>query len=259
MRKKEKEDSRFIDRVGEKYPTNEGEVAEVIECFGANRMTVRFEDGTVVKNRSIGNLRKGKLLNPNRRTLCGIGFIGLGKYSSSKNNKRTNAYTKWADMVKRCYNEKSQENLPTYRTVTIFEEWECFQNFAEWVEKNCNLETMKGWHLDKDILIKGNKIYSPETCCLVPQEINNLFIKSDKARGEYPIGVSKEKRRFKAELSTGKNTRIYLGTFNTPEEAFQTYKIAKELRIKEMADKYKKEIIPEVYQAMYNYQVEITD
>jgi hypothetical protein len=254
MRKKGKEDCRFIDRVGEKYPTNEGDVAEVIECFGSNNLTVRFKDGTIIKNRSIGNLRKGKVLNPNKRTLCGVGYIGVGKYSSSKNNKRTICYYKWADMIKRCYSEKEQNSSPTYRIVTVNEKWHNFQNFAEWFYEKYKPEYMEKWQLDKDILKKGNKTYSSETCCLVPREINMLFVKNNKSRGNLPIGVTKDRKRFKAEL----NGR-YLDSFDTPKEAFECYKFHKEKRIKEVADEWQPLITPELYDVMYNYEVEITD
>ena len=117
---------------------------------------------------------------------------------------------------------------------------------------------MQGWELDKDILFKGNKIYSPETCCFIPREINQIFPKRDLKRGEYPIGVTRKRGKFSAQLST-KDFNKNLGVFNTPEEAFQAYKSAKESYIKEVADKWKDQIEPRVYQAMYNYQVEITD
>lgn len=118
---------------------------------------------------------------------------------------------------------------------------------------------MDGWQLDKDVLIKGNKAYSPDACCFVSSEINNLFIKSDSKRGEYPIGVTKVKGgKYRAQIVKN-NKVVYLGTFKTIEEAFQVYKTAKEQYIKEIADKYKNLIDKKVYQALINYKVEITD
>lgn len=114
------------------------------------------------------------------------------------------------------------------------------------------------WHLDKDILIKGNKVYSPDTCCLVPQEINILFVKCNINRGDLPIGVIEINGRFSSSVS--KNNKIrHLGKFNTLEEAFESYKFAKEKHIKEVADKWRDKLDPRVYEAMYNYEVEITD
>ena len=161
-------------------------------------------------------------------------------------------------MIKRCYNKKATEKEPTYIGCAVDERWHNFQNFAEWYDENYNPETMKEWHLDKDILIKRNKIYSHETCCFVPQEINLLFVKSNNTRGKYPIGVYKENRKFITQVRINGKREI-VGSFNTPEQAFQAYKTAKEQYIKEVADKWKDKIDPRVYNAMYNYKVEITD
>jgi len=133
-----------------------------------------------------------------------------------------------------------------------------FQNVAKWQEVNWKSWMDSSWDLDKDILKKGNKIYSPETCCFVPQEINKLLCKANSIRGKYPIGVKKSGNRFEAKLYIDNNP-IYLDTFNTPEEAFQAYKIAKEAHIKEVADKWKGKITEPTYQALYTYKVEITD
>ena len=115
--------------------------------------------------------------------------------------------------------------------------------------------------LDKDILIKGNEIYSPETCIFVPQKINTLFCSSKSSRGSLPIGVTYEKRydTYVARCNDGNKNTISLGSFNTPNEAFEKYKEYKECLIKSMADKYKLYIPKELYNAMYRYKVEITD
>ena len=118
--------------------------------------------------------------------------------------------------------------------------------------------------LDKDILVKGNKIYSPETCMFVPQNINKLFTKSNKIRGKYPIGVyfNKNANKFKAQCRifyNGKTQQESLGLYNTIEDAFNAYKQFKEANIKQMADEYKGKIPDKLYEAMYDYKVEITD
>jgi hypothetical protein len=107
-------------------------------------------------------------------------------------------------------------------------------------------------------LVKGNKVYSPKNCCFVPAEINMLFVKCGNKRGLYPIGVSKVGNKFKAKLKINHNS-FNLGHFNTPHEAFQAYKIAKENHIKVVAEKYKEYITEPTYQALINYQVEIND
>jgi len=159
----------------------------------------------------------------------------------------------------RCYSNKGLIKDKTYIQVELCEEWKNAQSFISWY--NDNFKTyMSDWHLDKDILVKGNKIYSPETCCFVPQELNSLFVKNNKIRGKYPIGVHylKNQNRYKTSMKIDGKTK-YLGTFDTSEEAFQAYKTAKEAYIKEKANYWRPLIGEKVYQAMHSWVVEITD
>lgn len=161
---------------------------------------------------------------------------------------------KWLSMLTRCYGKGNKSYNDSY----VHDDWLNFQNFAKWCEENYNPETMSEWQLDKDILVKGNKIYSPDTCCFVPQEINNLLIKATSTRGDLPIGVYRHRSSFRPAISR-ENKQRNLGSFKSVDEAFQVYKKAKENHIKEVADKWKGKINDKVYQAMYNYKVEITD
>lgn len=166
------------------------------------------------------------------------------------------SYKVWRSMIERCYSNKYQERQPTYVGCEVCNEWLYFSNFKKWFEENY----VDGYALDKDILIKGNKVYSPQTCCFVPQEINKLLLKHDRKRGEYPIGIHKDRNNYVVLLSRyGKQE--YLGTFKTPEEAFYVYKEAKEAHIKEVADEYysKGLITKRVYDALYRWTIEITD
>lgn len=253
-------------RVGEKFLTNEGYEIEIIEYYGNRQCTVRFNDkrGTIVANKEYADLKKRVVKNPFHKSLYGVGYMGQGIYKGRHpRGEHTKTYNTWSAMLERCYSEKCQEKYPTYKGCTVDERWHNFQVFAEWFENNYNPEYMKNWQLDKDILIKGNKVYSPETCSLVPNEINCLIIKTDSKRGELPVGVilQKETGKFIANIRAGKESRktTYLGTFKTSEEAFEAYKITKEVYIKVVADKYKHQITEQCYQALYNYQVEITD
>jgi hypothetical protein len=242
-------------KIGDIFISNEGYEMEVLEHFSWYNNTVKFNDTnqTTLYNIQSSHLRTGGISNPYHPSVFGVGFIGIGKYNSV-NNK---IYPKWYGMIERGYCKKYKEDHLTYKDVTVCEEWYNFQNFAKWFEDNWKPH-MEGWHLDKDILVKGNKVYSPETCCFVPQEINSLLTKSNKLRGELPIGVGKYKNKYKAYFSINKKG-YYLGIFDTAEEAFQAYKTAKEVWIKQVADKWRNQITEQVYQALINYQVEITD
>ena len=118
--------------------------------------------------------------------------------------------------------------------------------------------------LDKDILHKGNKIYSRENCIFVPERINKLFVKRDNSRGDNPIGVYPTlSGNYMASCRNGCGKSISLGTYKTKEEAFNAYKTYKENYIKEVIDSYKGIILEPFYsklrEAMYKYKVEITD
>jgi hypothetical protein len=243
----------FVNRKGESFISNNGQKATIIECFSNINNTIQYEDGTIVYNVRYGNLKKGSFRNPNKAIIEGVGFIGIGKYKTSNNGVKTKAYNTYVKMMSRCYNEKYKLECPTYKGVTVCKEWHNFQNFAKWVDENYNPEIMKDWHLDKDILKKGNKIYSPETCCFVPHEVNILFVKYSKKliKGK---DITKKEDRYIAQI-TMYSKHSYIGLFKTPEEAFQAYKIAKEKYIKEVAEKWKGLISYKVYEAMYNYEV----
>lgn len=240
-------------RVGEKHTTNQGYEIEIVESFGTDNCTVVFKDGALIKGLRYENIKRGEVENPYRASVCGIGYFGIGNYTSILSK----AYGTWSRMFERCYDEKCQGKYPTYKGCYVDSYWHNFQNFAEWHEENWK-PYMEGWHLDKDILIKGNKIYSSTTCAFVPQEVNKLFTKRIKNIDGLPICVRKRGKKFTAQV-TSKVKSTYLGSYDTSEEAFQAYKIAKEQHIKEVADKWKGQITETCYRAMYNWEVEITD
>jgi hypothetical protein len=234
--------------LGNIFTTNEGYEIEIIEYINSRNITIKFltNKENILKT-ELKEIKKGCIKNPYHNSVYEVGYFGVGLYNSN-----IKAYPIWYNMLSRCYSKKQQTKRPSYKGCTVAEEWHNFQVFAKWYEDNC----VEDYHLDKDILIKGNKIYSPETCCFVPQEVNSLFTNSK--RGNLPIGVRKNNKNFIAQIST-KEGRITTSVFTTPEEAFQAYKTTKEAYIKEVADKWKDKIGSRVYQAMYNYQVEITD
>jgi hypothetical protein len=257
-----------IDRTGEESYNNFGTLMKIVKYKDANNMIVEFQDSRKARiHTQYGHFKKGKVKNPYDKEVFGVGYLGVGKYTArGKDKKLTNAYISWENMLKRCYDPYYINRFPTYKDCYVCDEWLCFQNFAKWYYENYyEIENQK-MCLDKDILYKGNKIYSPETCVFVPERINTLFIKSDKVRGEYPIGtcLTSDNSALRVRCSifeNGKTKRIYLGQFslNKPFQAFYTYKTFKENHIKQVADEYK-DLIPErLYKAMYGWIVEIND
>ena len=251
--------SEIKDRLNETRLNNNGEEMRIIRYGSAFDIDIQFQDGTIVEHRVYDAFKKGNIKNPFFPSVFGVGFIGKGKFKSrDANGKLTKCYITWKSMMERCYDPKYQAKKPTYKGCTVCEEWWNFQKFAEWYYSNFYEIENEIMALDKDILHKGNKIYSPNTSIFVPNSINVLFVKCDKMRGEYPIGVIKNGNKYVARLNKG-NERIHLGIFNTPEEAFLAYKQAKEQYIKEVAEEYKLLIPQKLYDAMIAYKVEITD
>lgn len=168
-------------------------------------------------------------------------------------------YKKWWGMKNRCSPVQWSTKYKTYKGCTFFQEWSDFKNFERWAMLPEN-GYREDYHLDKDILIKGNKVYSPETCCFVPQDINSLFTSCRKKRGLYPIGVTKSRNTYLVHLSC-RGYQSCIGSYKTQEEAFLAYKDAKERYIKEIAETYFQEgkITKKVYDALMKYEVEITD
>ena len=244
---------RKVNRVGERAIMNNGMECEIIRYNNKRDIDVKFKDGYISYNKEYGNFKKGNIKNPYVERVFGVGV-----YDKIYEDKKI--YTRWIGILKRCYSEKELKKCPTYKDVFICKEWKIYSNFEKWYNENYYEIEGEAMELDKDILIKGNKIYSPDTCIFVPHRINSLFTKSNKARGNFPIGVTfhKAQNKYCSKINIlGK--RVSLGYSQTPEEAFYIYKKAKEDYIKQIADEYKDKIPKKLYEAMYRYEVEIAD
>ena len=237
----------------------------IIKYINHKEIIVEFQDEYKTKVTSRWEqFENNNIKNPNRKSFYGVARIGQGKYHSIENGKFTKCFTTWDNMIKRCYDPYELNKQMTYIDCYVCDEWLCFQNFAKWFYKNYYEIKGEKMQLDKDILNKGNKIYSPENCIFVPQKLNALFTKRQNDRGKYLIGVKEgTKGRYIALLNKSdryeKPKRTHLGIFNTELDAFLKYKEEKEKLIKYIADQYVDDIPKKLYDALYNYKVEITD
>ena len=248
----------------------EGEVFEsqncgsftVLEYFSANRITVRFTETGATRTCDSKAVLSGGVKDLLKPTVYGVGFIGDGEYTSTCPNtgKNMRSYVVWKDILRRCYSHKEREKFRTYDGCTVAEIWHNYQNFAQWY--NIQVGNDMGYQVDKDILHKGNREYSPDNCCLVPKHLNILTACSNKLnRGLYPIGVHFDKcsKKFTASMQAGKGMSERIGLFSNPEDAFKAYKKNKEKRIQEVATNLTGLIDDRVLVACLNYVVEITD
>lgn len=262
LNKKEKRElmiSKANERLGETNLNKLGSKMWIIRYGNANDIDVEFENGYVVKNTQYASFINGVMKNPYDKSVYGHGYTGEGVYKISTNGVHTKEYIAWKSMLTRCYSLKYQAVNPTYKDCSVCDEWLNFQKFAEWYSENYYEFNEERMELDKDILVKGNKIYSPYNCIFVPFNINRLFTKTQVNRGLNPIGVYYKNEKYYAFCNDGKKKQISLGSYNAREEAFNAYKSYKENLIKYFAEEYKNEIPERLYNALIRYVVSIND
>lgn len=245
-------------KVGSVHSTNKYGDFIITKYVNASNVHIKFLNTgyeTVTLNSCI---LSGEIRDRYFPSVHGVGIVGEESSRDSNGNK-LKEYFLWNHMLTRCYGKKAKLKLPSYGDCTASTNFKYFPYFKDWCSKQIGFGN-EGWQLDKDILVKGNKIYSEDTCCFVPAEINSVFIKCDRSRGEYPLGVNYHKatRKFVAQISYRK-IKTHLGLYDTAEDAFKAYKKSKEKLIKSLADKYMDVLDPRVYKAMVEYEVEIGD
>lgn len=186
-------------------------------------------------------------------TVNGIGI------NDKKGYTNTLEYSHWSNLIKRCYSDVFQERHPSTIGSTLAENFKSFSYFYDWCQTQIGFDS-KGFDLDKDLLIKGNKHYSESTCVFLPHEINKLLIKHKGERGVYPIGVHLEKKngKLKSQINIDKR-KVFLGYYDCPIKAFRAYKNSKESHIRNMANRHRSRMDVRAYEALMSYTVDITD
>ena len=220
---------------------------------------VKFVNTSYEMVTHLGSIKSGNVKDPYSPSVYGVGVVGT-KYPTMINGRNTKEYGLWQNMLTRCYNDTYKNKQPTYIGCEVSNNFKSYEYFYEWGNRQIGFN-VEGWHLDKDLLVKGNKVYSEYSCVFLPNEINLLLVKCTASRGEYLIGVywSKTANAFKATVRKNKGGQNHLGYFNTELEAYNAYKIAKEAFVKEQANKFKSQIDPRAYEALMKYEVGIDD
>ena len=249
----------YKDCVGKVYKSTSSGDFKVLKYNNAKDVEIQFVNTGFETSVQLGSIRNGKVKDPYVSSVCGIGVSG-SRYPTRVNGRNTKEYVLWKSMLERCYSDSFKKKNPTYIDCEVSDKFKNYEYFYEWCHNQVGFGN-NGWHLDKDLLAKGNKVYSESTCVFLPSEINTILVKCTASRGEHLIGVcwSKTHKAFKAQVSKNKGRSEHLGFFNTEIEAFKAYKTAKESFVKEQANKWKGKIDPRAYNALMNYKVEITD
>jgi len=190
------------------------------------------------------------------KLILGIGINDRSISSRIDGNVRKE-YHAWRNMLVRVTSKEYQEQHKTYEGTTISEMFTYYHLFYKWCQEQVGFGK-PGYCLDKDLIIKGNRHYSENTCVFIPYEINLLLTKTNANRGDLPIGVCLSKGKYVAHCKVNGHP-THIGSFDTALLAFEAYKHFKENRIKEQAEIYKDSIDVRAYEALLNYKVEIGD
>ena len=256
-------DISYKDCVGNVFKSLNSGDFKVVKYNDARNVEIQFLTTGYRKVAEMKEVKTGSIKDPCLPSVYGVGITGA-RYPTKVNGVHTKEYKLWHSMLSRCYNDTYKKRQPTYEGCEASENFKSYEHFYEWCHKQIgfgNDGNGNPFHLDKDLLVKGNKVYSENTCVFLPQEINQVLVKTTASRGEHLIGVSwnKKDNAFVARVAKNKGKQEYLGSFKTEIEAFNAYKTAKELYIKDVANKFKSQIDLRAYEALMKYEVNIDD
>ena len=173
---------------------------------------------------NLQHIRNGKVKDPYAPSVFDVGVLGT-KYPSSESSRNTKEYTLWVGMLQRCYSNTYKKKYPTYIDCKCSENFKSYEYFYEWCHKQVGFGVNGNgnpFQLDKDLLIKGNKLYSENSCVFIPADVNLVLTKRTSSRGQHLIGVHWHKRdkAFIARVNKNKGKQEHLGSFKTETEAF---------------------------------------
>ena len=246
--------------IGKEFETSHGGICKIISLTNRKNILVRFYNGyeTVC---NYPNLLKGIVANPLHPKLYGVGFFGVGDYSAKINAEIHPYYDAWRGALRRSYDEKWHVKCPNYIGCQVDSRWHNYQHFCKWVETQV---FFKGYKLDKDLLVKDNKIYGPDTCVFLPNELNCIIASHHTKREGVPNGVymiRNPKFRNKpwvANMSRrgeeGTPDFKCIGYFATPEEASIAYVSEKERYVRERANFWRDRISLKAYEALLKWK-----
>lgn len=241
---------------GQIYENKRGCKAEVICYKNSKNVSIRFlDDVGYIKSVGAKDLREGNFKNPFHPSVYGFGSTGVVTEDIKNHPLYKKACSCWRSAIERSYSKKWHKKFPTYQDCTVCEEWLLFTNFFHWFisEKGSDI---KDFQLDKDLLFRGNRVYSPETCCLVPCILNNVILDNESSKGKYKKGVTFDKRTcvFQAKISV-RNKNKTLGVYKDEDSAHKVYLAYKKQVILDLAEEWKSLIREDVYKALINWEL----
>lgn len=241
--------------IGKEFRTKYSGICRIISLNNRKDITVQFEDGYFTTC-TLASLKAGSVFNPFHPKIYGIGFLGEGDYKTKVDGVIHPYYDAWRGALRRSYDVRWHKKQPQYEDCCVDSRWYNYQDFCKWSD---NQIFEVGYKLDKDLLVMGNKVYGPDTCVYLPNELNCIISDNWKQR-DLPKGVNRTANpRKKTKLFTAncqRQGRSYtIGYFETPEEAAEAYKQTKESYVKERAEFWKDRISLKAYEALMVWEL----
>lgn len=241
-----------IKYLGKEFENKLGEKCFVIDYKSSKEVVVMFYDGYYTTTQ-MSNIRKGAVKNPFSEQGKFLGF-GVADVKVSTKSPLYKYRRLWEAMITRVHSKADK----AYHNVTVSQDWAMLSTFLEDIKSFSGYDRVltDGWVLDKDILSVNDKIYSKDTCCFVPPEINSLLVNMDKPKGNHPLGVHfcNREGKFVAQMHT-KTTTKHIGYFSCPSKAHTAYKCEKQQYINRIVELYKDALDTKVYRALLNCMV----
>lgn len=155
-----------IPTIGFIFKTNQGSMARVLEVINCNKILIEFQDEYRYKKYVPNSeIKSGSILNPYYKSVCGVGYLGVDTKNTTEGNYNRCKNT-WMSIIRRGYDKQTKIKRPKYLGCSVCDEWHNFQNFKKWYDENYYEINGERMCIDKDIITKDNKIYSPKACIL---------------------------------------------------------------------------------------------
>lgn len=219
----------------------------VLEYFGCMNVKAQFLESGHIFNTQIGELKRVRFRDPCKKILFGVACIGIGVFETRKNNKTVPIHRIWRDMIRRGYDPKYKAKRKSYEHVIVCKDWLNYQNFAAWA----SLKYVENWDLDKDLLSSAFKIYSPETCCFLPPEINQSIPRILKSK--LPTGVDTRNNKTFSIRITIDGIRINKFGYKRIEDASIAYLNLLKEKLSGLAEKYKSNLDVRAYEKLKSF------
>jgi hypothetical protein len=241
-----------MERLGEIKRNNQGSLMKIIEYNSYADITVQFLDYPYICHSRYGEFKNGMIKNIYYPSLYGVACVGNA--ITWKNGKHLQSYIIWQGMIRRCYDENFQKKHPTYKNCTVDKKWLCYENFQKWYDYNYYEVKNKQdkMCLDKDIFYKNNTIYSPNTCCFVPNSINALF----KNQCHNNHDISHRKYGYSIYCGRKDKTKKYIGFTTNKDEAIKLSNQARTEHLHEIVSQYENQLPYYLYRYLIEYTYE---